>query len=92
MGEHSAAALKFRLREPNWWVASDGAGRWEYCRHGDGYYYCGWRGVVDGQHESVSFGGHARQADVLYVIEQSRDDIEQVVRQRRARKEEVCHG
>lgn len=85
-------ALKFRLREPNWWVAVDRACWWEICRHGDGYFYYGWRGVVDGQAGCVDFGGQFRRADVLAMIEQARAGIEQVVRDRRASRSEVCHG
>lgn len=82
--------LRFGVRELNWWVAVDGAGRWSICRHVDGYFAFGWSGVVDGEPGRVEFCGYRRRGDVLAVIEQMRGGIEQVVRDRRmARKEAV---
>ncbi len=81
--------LRFRLREPNWWVATDRGEQWSICRHGDGYFHYGWRGVVDGRPESADLGSWYRRADAVSMIEDLRPGIAQRVRDRRAKRVEV---
>lgn len=95
MGDR-VAPLRFRVRERNWWVATDRVhgGQWHICRHGDGYFHFDWRGVVDGIPEQISRPAQWYRADVLEWIERERAAIAQLARERCAARNEreVCHG
>lgn len=89
------APLRFRVRERNWWVATDPVygGQWHICRHGDGYFHFGWQGAVDGVPGQIGRPEQWRRSDVTEWIERERAEIAQLVRNRRAvRNEGVCHG
>ncbi len=79
------APLRFRVREPNWWVSTDPVhgGQWHICRHGDGYFHFSWRGVVDGIPEQLGRPAQWRRSDVVDWIERERPEIAQLVRDRR---------